>query len=188
MIRDRSPRVDVEGPGSDFNFITTTFKGLEREAARECAALLVKLGDSGPSVWATEVSGLLVGRTSLDGVKAVEGLKGMVADEPWSIRLVLRLIPVDKVTEAKPEAVKAVALELAGRVGAAESFRVTVEKRHNDIPTSEFVKAAASALKQKVDLEAPDWVVLVEVLRDVAGVSVLRPSSIFSSSRAKRGE
>jgi tRNA(Ser,Leu) C12 N-acetylase TAN1 len=39
-----------------------------------------------------------------------------------------------------------------------------------------------------VDLEAPDWVVLVEVIRDVAGVSILKPSSVFSSVKAKRGE
>ncbi|MGA1975027.1 MAG: THUMP domain-containing protein [Conexivisphaerales archaeon] len=175
-------------PQDGFNFIATTFKGLEREAASECISLLRKLGDVGPVASTTGVTGLVVGRTSLDPVEVVHGLKAMVDEEPWSVRLVLRFIPVEATTAATPEAVGEKVMSMSAKVAQGESFRVTVEKRHNETPSMKFVESAAGALRRKVDLEAPDWVVLVEVIRDVAGVSILKPSSVFSSVKAKRGE
>jgi tRNA acetyltransferase TAN1 len=178
----------MEGEEEGFNFIATTFKGLEKEAVGECLTLLRSLGDDSPTAWATQVIGLIVGRTKLDPLATVEGLKAMVNEEPWSVRLVLRFIPVEEVSEAKPEAVKAKVVALSKKVGGGDSFRVTVEKRHSEVPSMEFVEAAASAMKQKVSLDSPDWVVLVEVIGGVAGTSIIRPGSIFSSPKAKRGE
>jgi tRNA acetyltransferase TAN1 len=178
----------VETLGTKFNFIATTFKGLEREAASECVSLLRGLGDAGPAVTTTGIIGLVVGRTSLDPVEVVGMLRSLVEEEPSSVRLVLRFIPVEEVVEATPEAVKEKVTSLSGRIAEGDSYRVTVEKRHNATPSQSFIEAAASAVKRKVDLEAPDWVVLIEVVRDVAGVSVLRPGSVFSSLKAKRGD
>lgn len=178
----------METLGTKFNFIATTFKGLEREAASECASLLTGLGDAGPVVMTTGIIGLVVGLTSLDPVEVVERLKAMVEDEPSSVRLVLRFIPVELVADATPDAVKEKVASLSGRIAEGDSYRVTVEKRHNDSRSQSFIEAAASTVKRTVDLEAPDWVVLIEVVRDVAGVSILRPGSVFSSMKAKRGD
>ncbi len=173
---------------AEFNFIATTYKGLEGESKAECVGVLRGLGDATPSIWNTGVSGLLIGRTSLDVFDVVAKLKSMVAEDPWCIRLLLRFIPIEAVTAAKPDAVKEAVSERLSRVGKEESFRVTVEKRHNETPSAQFIEAAASALHQKVDLETPDWVVLIEVVGEMAGVSLLRPNSIFSYPKAKRGE
>jgi tRNA acetyltransferase TAN1 len=178
----------VETPGTRFNFIATTFKGLEREAASECVSLLMELGDAGPAVKTTGIIGLVVGQTSLDPIEVVGRLKALVEDEPSSVRLVLRFIPVEEVTDATPETVKEKVASLSGRIAEGDSYRVTVEKRHNETRSQSFIEAAASAIKRKVDLETPDWIVLVEVIRDLAGVSILRPGSIFSSLKAKRGD
>ena len=178
----------METPKTEFNFIATTYKGLEGESKVECIEVLRRLGDASPSIWNTGVSGLLVGRTSLDVFDVVARLKSMVAEDPWCIRLLLRFIPIEAVTMAKPDAVRLAVSERVPRVGKEESFRVTVEKRHNRTPSAQFIEAAASAMNQKVDLETPDWVVLIEVVGEVAGVSLLRPNSIFSYPKAKRGE
>jgi tRNA acetyltransferase TAN1 len=172
---------------ADFNFIATTYKGLEREAAAECRDLFRKLGDASPEPAVTDVMGLLVGKTSLNPVDVARELRGMVEEEPWSVRLVLRFVPVEGVTYATPSSVKAKVAELCGKISAGESFRVTVEKRHNEAPSKDFVEAAASAIKQRVDLDHPDWIVLAEIVGNLAGVSVVKPDSIFSSSKAKRG-
>jgi tRNA acetyltransferase TAN1 len=178
----------VETLGIRFNFIATTFKGLEREAATECASLLGGMGDPKPAVTTTGVIGLVVGRTSLDPVEVVSRLKALVDEEPSSVRLVLRFIPVEEVVDATLEAVKAKVATMSFRIAEGDSYRVTVEKRHNEIRSQSFIEAAASSVKREVDLEDPDWVVLIEVIRDVAGVSILRPDSIFSSLKAKRGD
>jgi tRNA acetyltransferase TAN1 len=170
-----------------FNFIMTTYKGLEVECVAEALAILTAFGDAGPKAWTTGVSGLAVGVTSLDPKLAVRKLREAIAGDPWAVRLLLRFIPVETVVQATPEDVHRAAEAFALRIGEGESFRVTAERRHNQTPTAEFVEAAASAVKRKVDLEAPDWVVQVEVIRDLAGMSLLKPDEVFSSVREKRG-
>jgi tRNA acetyltransferase TAN1 len=187
-IREGVQGAVVEKGPTDFNFIATTYKGLEREAMAECLTLLRRLGDGKPVATATEVIGLLLGRTLLDPLTVVRGLREMVAEDPWSVRLVLRFIPIEEVAEAKPEAVREGVASLSAKVPESDSFRVTVEKRHNETPSTEFVEAAAAAMKQKVNLDSPDWVVLVEVVGRMAGISIVRPDSIFSSQKARRGE
>jgi tRNA acetyltransferase TAN1 len=41
-------------------------------------------------------------------------------------------------------------------------------------------------VERTVDLENPDWIILVEVMGNLSGVSVLRPPGIFSSVVEKR--
>lgn len=170
----------------EFNFIATTYKGLEREAVAEVLAVLAKIGDPDATARATEVSGLMVGRTALDATKVPRMLYKMVEGEPWSLRLLLRFIPVEVVVKADLEELAKVASGLARRIGQTESFRVTVEKRHAHIGTKEIIEKVAGVVDRKVDLDDPDWVVLVEVVGEEAGVSVVRPDQVFSSVKAKR--
>jgi tRNA acetyltransferase TAN1 len=178
----------VENSGSGFNFIATTFKGLEREVANECFDLLTKFGDESPLVETTGIVGLVVGTTSLDPVGVAGRLRAMVEEEPSSVRLVLRFIPVEEVTGGTPPEVMEKVAALAARIPEGESYRVTVEKRLNETRSQSFIEAAAGVVKRKVDLDHPDWVVLIEVVRDVAGVSVIRPGSVFSNLKTKRGD
>jgi tRNA acetyltransferase TAN1 len=67
-----------------------------------------------------------------------------------------------------------------------ETFRITVEKRHNPVQTCELITAIATELGNKVQLEGPDWIVLVEVAGPLTGISVIRRDQIFSSIIEKR--
>ncbi|TLY06467.1 MAG: hypothetical protein E6K88_08165 [Thaumarchaeota archaeon] len=48
------------------------------------------------------------------------------------------------------------------------------------------MKAIASEIESKVDLENPDWVILVEIIEGQTGLSVLRQNQMFSSIVEKR--
>ena len=50
----------------------------------------------------------------------------------------------------------------------------------------QIIKAIADRINNKVDLENPDWVILVQVVGGLTGVSVVRPNQIFSSVIEKR--
>ena len=52
--------------------------------------------------------------------------------------------------------------------------------------SSEIIAKVASEIDNKVDLENPDWIVLVEIIGKLVGISVLRPDEIFSSVIEKR--
>jgi tRNA acetyltransferase TAN1 len=67
-----------------------------------------------------------------------------------------------------------------------ETFRITVEKRNTSLRSSEIIATVGSEIDNRVDLENPNWIVLVEIIGKLVGISVLRPNEIFSSLIEKR--
>src|SRR3712207_8368098 len=58
-------------------------------------------------------------------------LKQLVASEPWQVRYVLRVLPVQVVVPTRLDTIKQGARNLVKKMGN-DTFRVTVEKRHNN--------------------------------------------------------
>lgn len=169
----------------DFNLIVSTSRFREEEAKDEILELLDLFGDQEAEAEITEVKGLLVAETLLDPLAVIEGLKKLVTEEPWRVRYILRAIPIEVVVPADLSEIKEAAKELASKIGK-DSFRITVEKRHSTLESIDVIKAIAGEIASRVDLENPEWIVLVEIVAGHAGVSVLRPEQIFSSVVEKR--
>ncbi|MGI0020453.1 MAG: THUMP domain-containing protein [Nitrososphaera sp.] len=173
---------------NDFNLIVSTFRFREEDAADETLDLLDVFGDPDAEAEITDVTGLILARTAMNPIAVVEKLKEVVASEPWEVRYVLRVLPIEKIVAPELEDIQGAAGELAAaRIGQDESFRVTVEKRHSHLHSAEIIDYVAEAVKRKVNLENPDWVVLVEIIGKHAGISVVRPGQVFSSVVEKRG-
>ena len=173
---------------NDFNLIVSTFRFREEDAADEALDLLDAFGDPDAEAEITDVTGLILARTAMNPVDVVERLKEVVAAEPWEVRYILRVLPIEKIVAPELEDIQGAAGELAeARIGQDESFRITVEKRHSHLHSSEIIDYVAEGVKRKVNLENPDWVVLVEIIGKHAGISVVRPNQIFSSVVEKRG-
>jgi tRNA acetyltransferase TAN1 len=171
----------------DFNLLATTFRGAEHEASSELFALLKSLGDEAPSVYATKVSGLIACHTTLQPSAVVQAIREKVQSEPWSVRYLLRLIPIERVVKTDLESIRLAAEELAGKIGENESFRITIDKRFTSLRSQEIISAVAKNIHRRVDLENPDWVVMIQVVGGRTGASILRPDEILSVSKEKRG-
>jgi tRNA acetyltransferase TAN1 len=91
-----------------------------------------------------------------------------------------------RVVRADQEEISRAAAEMCDRIGSNEKFRITIEKRHSSIASRDIIEDIASRVERTVDLENPDWIILVEVMGNLSGVSVLRPPGIFSSVVEKR--
>ena len=172
---------------NDFNLIVSTPRFREEDVCNEFLDMLDEFGDPDAEAEITDVTGLVVVRTSLDPFKVIEKLKALVLEEPWEVRYTLRALPIEKLVAPELEDIQGAAGELAEKMGIDESFRITVEKRHSALHSSEIISYVADAVKRKVKLENPDWVVLIEVVGRHAGVSIVRPGQIFSSVVEKRG-
>ena len=169
----------------EFNLIVSTFRFKEEDAEDEILELLDKFGDPAAESEIIEIKGMILVQTSLDPLTIIDKLKELVASEPWQIRYILRVLPVQIVIPTRLDTIRQAARELITKIGN-DTFRVTVEKRHNSIGSMQIIKAIADQINNKVDLENPDWVILVQVLGGLTGVSVLRPNQIFSSVIEKR--
>jgi tRNA acetyltransferase TAN1 len=169
-----------------FNLIVSTYRFREEDAQDEILELLDKFGDQAAESEIIEIKGMILVQSSLDPIIVVDNLKQLVASEPWQVRYILRVLPVQVVVPTRLDTIKQAARDLIKKIGN-DTFRITVEKRHNNsLGSMQIVKAIADQISNKVDLENPGWVILVQVLGGLTGVSILRPHQIFSSVIEKR--
>jgi tRNA acetyltransferase TAN1 len=170
---------------SEFNVLASTMRGNERQMCYELSFLLKEAGDPEPRVDKTGIRGLVVAKTALNPIEAVEKLQSLLQERPYEFRYALRLIPIEKVVHTELEEIKNAASELVENLGELETFRVTVEKRFTNIHSRDLIEAVASNVENEVDLEKPDKVLLIEVLGGFTGVSLLKPSDIISVQKEK---
>jgi len=138
---------------------------------------------------------LTIDRSAYDGVieVGVENPKALmsfitefVRSEPFKVRFIMRIIPVDKVVDTKVEDIVRAVKELAPAIGPGETFRITIEARDSPYKDRELIDAIADAVDREVDLDSPDKVVLLQIFGEYAGISVISPHDIISIQKLKR--
>lgn len=169
----------------DFNLLASTMRGNERQMCYELTFLLKEIGDVDPTADKTGIRGLVVAKTALNPVEAIEKLRGILQEKPYEFRYALRILPIQKVVHTSLDEVKRVGMELTTEMSENETFRVTVEKRFTAIHSRDLIEAVATDVKNKVDLDNPDWVLLIEVLGGFTGMSLLKPMDLLSVQKEK---
>jgi tRNA acetyltransferase TAN1 len=170
----------------DFNLLISTSRGNERNVCSEIWYLLSEVGDRNAKVDVTNVIGLVVAKTSLDPIEAVNKLRKILIEKPWEFRYTLKVTPIEKVVPTGVEEIKDASLNLISKIGKNETFRVTVEKRHTDISSRDLINAVAEHVDRKVNLDNPNRIILIEVIGKLTGVSVIKPSDILAVEKEKR--
>ena len=149
-------------------------------------SILDEYGDSDAKITITKMSGILTGETSLDPVKVVRKIKEMVLDEPWSIRYCLRIIPIQKIVVTQIDEIEKSVSEMSHQILDDEKYRISIEKRNSEISSKEIITKIANQIKNKVSLDFPDKVVLIEILENKTGISILKKSDVLSIEKTKR--
>ena len=67
-----------------------------------------------------------------------------------------------------------------------ETYRISIEKRNSNVSSKEIITKIADKIKNKVSLEFPDKVLLIEILGNITGISILKKSDILSIEKTKR--
>jgi tRNA acetyltransferase TAN1 len=170
----------------DFNLLISTSRRNERNACSEIWYLLKEVGYKTSEATATGIIGLTVAKTSLDPKEVVRKLRDIVREKPWEIKYVLKVVPVEKLVPATIEDISKATIQLSEQIHEGEKFRVTVEKRRSNLSSREVIEAVAKNVKRKVDLENPDRIMLIEIVGQKAGVSVLERDDILSVEIERR--
>jgi len=168
------------------NLIITCARHLEPETTDELSAVLAQFGDENPEISRTSMSGILTAKTKLVPFEVIKNIREKIVDEPWSIRYCLRIIPIEQVVDTNLEEISTQVFSLMKKVNEKESYRITIEKRNSDISSTEIISKIADSITNKVSLEKPDWITLIEILGNKTGVSVLKSDDIFSLEISKR--
>ena len=169
-----------------FNLIATTSRGNERPMINEMLYLLKdELGDAEAQAAKTKIRGLIVAKTTLNPVDVIEKFYAVLKERPYEFRYALRILPIELVVQTDLEEIKKATVELARKISENETFRVTLEKRFTTLHTKDLIEAAAGDIKNQVNLEKPDRILLVEVLGALTGLSLLKPSDILAVVKEK---
>ena len=168
------------------NLIITCARHLEPETEEELMNILEKFGDTDSKISITEMSGILTAETKLEPIEVVRKIKEMLLDEPWSIRYCLRIIPIQKVIETKIEEIEKMVTDMSEQISDGETYRISIEKRNSDLSSQEIISKIANKIKNKVSLEFPDKVILIEILGNKTGISILKKADVLSVEKTKR--
>ena len=168
------------------NSIVTCARHLEGDTEDEFIDILDALGDSDVKITVSSMSGIITVETKLDPIEVVRKMKEMLLDEPGSIRYCLRVIPVQKVVETSIDEIEKMISSIKNQIEEKESYRILIEKRNSEILSKEIITKIANGIKNKVSLDHPDKIILIEILGIVTGISILKNSDILSLEKTKR--
>jgi len=124
--------------------------------------------------------------TVIEPSKIIDYVKNKMIEEPWLIRYCLRIIPIQSITETNIDKIKQSVIKLKDSIQKNDSYRITIEKRNTSLSTNEIITEIAKIFPNKVSLNKPDLIVLIEILGDKTGISILKDSELFSLDKSKR--
>jgi len=168
------------------NLIITCARNLESETKNEIRKILDELGDQEPEILNVGMRGILMVDTIIEPSKIIDWVKNKIVEEPWLIRYCLRIIPIQSITETNIDKIKQNVIKLKDSIQKNDSYRITIEKRNTSISSNEIITEVAEIFPNKVSLNQPDWIILIEIIGNETGISILKNDELFSLDKAKR--
>ena len=168
------------------NLIITCARNLESETKNEIRKILDELGDQEPEILNVGMRGILMVNTIIKPSKIIDCVKNKIIEEPWLIRYCLRIIPIQRMTDTEIDKIKQNVIKLKDTIQKNDSYRITIEKRNTSISSNEIITEVAEIFPNKVSLNQPDWIILIEIIGNETGISILKNDELFSLDKAKR--
>ncbi len=168
------------------NLIITCARNLESETKNEIRKILDELGDQEPEILNVGMRGILMVNTIIEPSKIIDWVKNKIIEEPWLIRYCLRIIPIQSTTDTEIDKIKQNVIKLKDTIQKNDSYRITIEKRNTSISSNEIITEVAEIFPNKVSLNQPDWIILIEIIGNETGISILKNDELFSLDKAKR--
>jgi len=168
------------------NLIITCARSLESETKNEISKILDELGDQEPEILNVGMRGILMVNTIIEPSKIIDWVKNKIIEEPWLIRYCLRIIPIQRITDTEIDKIKQNVIKLKDTIQKNDSYRITIEKRNTSISSNEIITEVAEIFPNKVSLNQPDWIILIEIIGNETGISILKNDELFSLDKAKR--
>ena len=168
------------------NLIITCARSLESETKNEISKILDELGDQEPEILNVGMRGILMVNTVIEPSKIIDYVKNKIIEEPWLIRYCLRIIPIQRITDTEIDKIKQTVIELKDIIQKNDSYRITIEKRNTSISSNEIITEVAEIFPNKVSLNQPDRIILIEIIGNETGISILKNDELFSLDKAKR--
>lgn len=135
--------------------------------------LLRAVGDETPIVDRSFVRGLILAKTALDPVEAIKRLRSELHTNPEIFKVLLRVMPIEVIVPTDLDTIIEAIERISTKICEGDSFRITLEKRRTQLRSREVIDAVALVIDRTVNLEEYDWNILIEIVGDITGISVI---------------
>ena len=159
---------------------------MEMEAINEVTHILDEFGEPNAKSSKTEFSGIIKIETVMELLELIEKFRDKIENEPWELRYCSRIIPIQKTCQTDLTSIKQNIIELISCVNSDETYKISIERRNCELIRNEIISNIANLLSNSVSLENPDWEIIIQILGDETGISVVPKNSILSVSKIKR--
>ena len=159
---------------------------MEEEACDEIAEIIQELGDGSTRIGKSSFSGIIWIDTLIDPFAVITEIKKITLDEPWRMRYCHRFIPIRQSTSSGLENIVESVRGQIKLMKDTDTYRITIEKRGNEISSKELIDSIAGIIPNKVSLESYDWNVMIQIMGGITGVSILKEEDIVSTLKLKR--
>ena len=159
---------------------------MEVEAINEVTHILDEFGDPNARSSKTGFSGIIKIETVMELLELIEKFRDKIENEPWELRYCSRIIPIQKTCKTDLISIKDNMIELISSIKANETYKISIERRNSELIRNEFISNIANLLSNSVSLEIPDWEIIIQILGNETGISVMPANSILSISKIKR--
>ncbi|MFX1450858.1 MAG: THUMP domain-containing protein [Promethearchaeota archaeon] len=163
-----------------FNFLISCPRLHERDACAEIWYFFSFIGDEEAKCRKSKFPGLVYAKSSLDPFIAIKKLRALAVEDPYSFRFVLKIQPIEEIVPSTIDDMIAWVKKKSGSISNSQTFRITVEKRMSDLDRDEIIEILANLIDNKVNLKNPDKIVMVQILGDYTGLSIIDPEDIIS--------
>ncbi len=171
----------------EFNLVAATYRKRENDCISELWFFAKEIGDRRLEASKTGLPSLIVARTSIDPEEFAANAREAILKNPWTFRYLLKLVPIHTVVNAELGEIAEAAVRLAGeKMRPEDTYKVEARIRLSTLQRDEVIDAIASRLSNKVNLGEPDKVIVVEIIGERAGLSVIPPSLIVSVEKLRR--
>lgn len=171
----------------NFNLLVTTYRHREYDAVDELNVILQRFNIDVEMIEIQNVSGIILALANLNPFELITKFKDLLTEEPWQFRYILRVIPIERAVYTDLKNIEREVENLTmKKIEVNDSFRISVEKRHTSTRSKEIISSIANKLQNKVSLENPDWIILIEIIGNKTGISILKERDIFNSIMEKR--
>ncbi|MHA1301427.1 MAG: THUMP domain-containing protein [Candidatus Helarchaeota archaeon] len=164
----------------NINFLVSCPRLKERDACAEVFYFFSFIGDNEVKCQRSKFPGLLYVKSNLDVFTGIEKLRDLALDDPYSFRFILKIRPIQKIVPTDIENMSNWVKNNLDLISSSETFKIIIEKRMAELNREEIITTLAELIDRKVNLDNPDKILMVQILGDYTGLSIIKPEDIVS--------
>ena len=168
---------------NSFNLILSTSRDFEKVAETEIWFDLLMLGDETPLIIHSAIPGLLLIQTKINAIEVISQFKSIAARDPSFFQYIIKLVPIDRVVETDVNLIDKIVKELIqekSSLTTTGNFAIQIRKRATELESKDIIEVIAKGIENQVNLKHPDWIIELEIIGNICGISVIQPTDIVN--------